>query len=393
MPLENIIGICTGCGACSHTCPHEAIDIRENENGFLRPFIDKARCVDCGVCEKICPLITKVPFDERQFAAPKVYAAYNLDEKIRMQSSSGGIFDILARAILGEGGVVFGAAFEEDFSVSQKGIGSVEELEALRYSKYVQSHTKKTFAEVKEHLVSGRKVLYVGTPCMIGGLLGFLDKRYENLFTCSFICGSVTSRKVWRFYTSYQEEQSGDKLKAVCFRDKRRGWMFPSVVMKFIEQKSYVSVSTKDWFFLGYCRRWFVNDSCLSCNYRGVKQLADVLLADFWGIEEIRPELAADQKGVSLVLVNNEHGAVLFDRCKDRMYYEEAPLDLVVRRNGGLTGSGFPHKQRAALLKDLDMVPMRKIIMKYPTGDDLFIRGVRKAGRILAKFLKRLGVR
>ena len=386
MPLEKIIEICSGCGACAQACSQAAIDIRENADGFLRPHIDPARCTDCGVCEKICPLITQVPFDEQQFAAPKVYAAYNLDEPIRMQSSSGGIFDLLARSVLKDGGVVFGAAFEEDFSVSQKGVGSEELLNSLRYSKYVQSHTKTTFTEVKEHLKSGRKVLYVGTPCMIGGLISFLGRRDSNLITCSFICGSVSSRKVWRLYKSFREEQSDGELKSVCFRDKRQGWMFPSVVMKFSRGRAYVSA--KDWFLFGFYNKQFVNPACLKCGYRGTKQLADLMLADFWGIEEIRPELVEDQKGISLVLVNTGRGAALFDRCKARMYYEEAPLDLVVRRNGGLTHSAVSHKNREALLNDLDRVPMRKIIKKYRTTKNLFERASGKVGRMLANLLK-----
>lgn len=386
MPLEKIMEFCTGCGACASACLHGAIDIRENKNGFLRPFIDKAVCNNCGMCEKICPLITAVPFAESQFSIPKVYAAYNLNEKIQVQSTSGGIFDILARAVLEEGGIVFGAAFEEDFSVSHKGVNSADGLEALRCSKYVQSHTKRTFTEVKEHLNLGRKVLYVGTPCMIGGLLGFLGKRSENLYACSLICGSVSSRKVWRLYTNYREEQAGEKLNKVCFRDKRFGWQCLTVSMSFGRSKNYMS--KHDWFLHAYYRHFFPNDACLACSYRGVAQLADLMLADFWGIEEIRPRLAADQKGVSAILVNNKHGAELFDRCRDQMCREEAPLDLVVRRNGALTGCGSPYKKRGSLLGDLDHLTMGKIIKKYPSVKNLFFRAMKKAGKIVTRFIK-----
>jgi len=367
-----------------NACPHNAIEIRENENGFLRPVIDGALCVDCGICEKTCPLITKVPFDERQLEQPVVYAAYNLDEEIRLQSSSGGIFDILAREILAEGGVVFGAAFEEDFSVSQKGVTGTEQLEPLRFSKYVQSDTKNTFSEVKEHLKSGRKVLYVGTPCMIGGLIGFLKERDENLYTCSFICGSVPSRKVWRLYTAHKAAQYGGEIKSICFRDKRKGWLFPSVVMSFGE-KEYAS--NKDWFKGGMANKFFINDACLYCQFKGINQLADMMVADFWGIEKIRPELAADQKGVSAVLIHTERGQELFDRCKKRMYYEEAPLDLVVQVNRGIVGTGVSHKKRAALLEDLDRLPMQTLMRKYPTQKSVIQRIFGKGRRILGKGL------
>lgn len=383
MPLGEIIDICTGCGACAGICPHQAIIVCENKDGFLRPVVDSQLCTDCGLCEKKCPLIRKVPFDDRLLETPAVYAAYNLDEKIRSQSSSGGIFDILAREILGQGGVVFGAAFDDDFSVSQRSVDSIETLEPLRFSKYVQSHTKDTFAEVKDRLNSGCKVLYAGTPCMIAGLLSFLGKRHDNLFTCSFICGSVPSRKVWRMYREYRDKKAGGKLASVCFRDKRCGWSQYIIKMTFSGGADYISGS--DWFMLSFFRKLVLNDCCLSCRFRGVNQLADIMLADFWGIEEYRPGLAADKKGVSAVLVHTAQGQELFKRCSGRMYIEEVPLDLVVRRNSCLLTSLQPHKDRVAFFEDLSRMPIQKIIRKYRQVPTLTDRLKRKVIQLLAK--------
>lgn len=383
MPLDKIIEICTGCGACANLCPHHAITICENKNGFLRPVVDLLLCTNCGLCEKKCPLISKVPFDDSQIAQPAVYVAYNFDEKIRSQSSSGGIFDILAREILGQGGIVFGAAFDDDFSVSQTGINRTEQLEPLRFSKYVQSHTKTTFSEVKDHLAAGRKVLYAGTPCMIAGLLAFLGKKNDKLFTCSFICGSVPSRKVWRMYTEYREKKAGGKLQSVCFRDKRCGWSQYIIIMRFLGRPDYVS--GQDWFMVSFFRKLIQNDCCISCQFRGVNQFADIMLADFWGIEEYRPELAADKKGVSAVLVHTAQGQELFRQCSDRMYIEDAPLDLIVRRNSCLVSSLQPHKDRLVFFEDLSRLPMQKIVRKHRQVPTLTDRVKRKVIQLLIR--------
>ncbi len=387
MRLEKILSICTGCGACVNACPVHAITIREDENGFLKPVIDPVVCNDCGLCEKKCPLISPPFLIPPGSRPPRAYAAYNEDDAIRMQSSSGGIFDALAREILTAKGVVFGAAFDEELSVAQKAISCPEELPRLRFSKYVQSHTRDTFREVRDLLKAGRKILYTGTPCMIGGLLNFLGARHKDLFLCSVICDSVSSRKAWRLYLRYKEDQRKRKIREVCFRDKRFGWGVPA--MSFAFEGLPGELSRRDWFRDGFSRHLFLNGAYLNCHFRGISQLADITLGDLWGIEEICPDLASEKKGVSVVLVNNSHGQELFDSCKERLWSRDISLEAVLCHQPSLTSSPAADTRREFLLEDLDKLPMHRIIRKYPFRDGLLLRAVKKIGRIAKKIVKR----
>ena len=171
---------CTGCGACANICPHSAIKMIEDKKGFLKPEIDKNKCTNCGLCEKNCPVLHYVSDNT---LSPKVYAFINNDEQIRLNSSSGGAFPALARYIVNNNGVVFGAVYDKELKVCHTMAQNVKETLPMQISKYVQSDTKNTYQEAKSALQQGRNVLYSGTPCQIAGLKFFLGKDYENLLT------------------------------------------------------------------------------------------------------------------------------------------------------------------------------------------------------------------
>lgn len=185
---------CCGCNACVQRCPKQCIAMREDEEGFLYPKVDVAVCIDCGLCEKVCPVINQnVPKEPLQ-----VFAAKNKNEDQRLRSSSGGVFILLAENIIKQGGVVFGARFDKNWEVEHGYAETLEELEPLMRSKYVQSRIGNTYKEAEMFLKQGRKVLFVGTSCQIAGLHKFLRKEYENLLTVDFICHGVPSPGVWR---------------------------------------------------------------------------------------------------------------------------------------------------------------------------------------------------
>ena len=193
---------CSGCGVCEQICPKSAISMTPNNEGFLYPEVDSSLCVECRLCEKTCPVLnakTSTGFSER-----KAYAAICSDEKIRLESSSGGMFTVLAEKVIAEGGVVFGAEFDSDFSVRHGWTDSVCGLERFRGSKYLQSRTESSFLECRKFLDDGRKVLYTGTPCQIAGLKAFLKKDYENLFAVDVICHGVPSPALWQKYIKFR---------------------------------------------------------------------------------------------------------------------------------------------------------------------------------------------
>ena len=187
---------CCGCSACVQKCPKQCISLKEDNEGFLYPQVNQQECISCGICKKVCPIIN--PNEKR--TPLQIYAAINKNEEIRRQSSSGGIFTLLSEEILKEGGVVFGARFDENWEVKHDYTENVKGLVNFRGSKYVQSRIEDNYKKVETFLKQGRKVLFSGTPCQIAGLKRFLSKEYDNLLTVDFICHGVPSPKVWRLY-------------------------------------------------------------------------------------------------------------------------------------------------------------------------------------------------
>ena len=228
---------CCGCEACVQCCPKRCISMHEDKEGFLYPKVDKEACIDCGLCEKVCPIIHQAEPTEPLSS----YIAINPNEEIRLHSSSGGIFTLLAEQVIAEGGVVFGARFDENWDVVHAWTDTIEGLAPFRGSKYVQSRIGNTYKETKDFLQQGRKVLYSGTPCQIAGLKKYLRKEYDNLLTVDFICHGVPSPGVWRRYLSELREslraERGDGkntvpssidelpvITGISFRDKSNGW-------------------------------------------------------------------------------------------------------------------------------------------------------------------------
>ena len=225
---------CCGCNACVQICPKQCIQIQEDGEGFLYPLVDVDMCVDCKLCEKVCPIITP---NEPQKPV-KVYAAKHKDDEIRLKSSSGGIFTLLAEQIIDEGGVVFGARFDEYWEVMHDYTETKEGLAVFRGSKYVQSRIGNTFQQAENFLKQGRKVMFTGTPCQIAGLRRFLRKEYENLLAVDFVCHGVPSPKVWRMYLDETLARQGigkntvlshamlrqKFIRSVEFRSKSTGW-------------------------------------------------------------------------------------------------------------------------------------------------------------------------
>lgn len=346
---------CCGCGACVQICPKQCISMAADNEGFLYPQVNSAICIDCGLCEKVCPVINQ--------SAPReplvVYAAKNNNEDIRLKSSSGGIFTLLAEKVIEEGGVVFGAKFDADWNVIHDYTETIEGLAAFRGSKYVQSIIGDNFKTAKQFLNNGRKVLFSGTPCQIAGLKKYLRKEYDNLLTVDVVCHGVPSPMVWRDYLDYKRAKRAagkntvsSSLKelpvitGISFRDKTNGWKKFGFRICYAAPKAAVnSVSEfaisdnceitpfyKDIFMKGFLMNLYLRPSCYHCSARQGKSGADISIADYWGIQIIHPSID-DDKGTGVVLINTKRGASYYDLIATHIESLESNYDKVILQN------------------------------------------------------------
>lgn len=309
---------CCGCGACVQACPKQCISMSADNEGFLYPQVDNAICIDCGLCEKVCPVINQN--EPREPLA--VYAAKNTNEEIRLKSSSGGIFTLLAEQIIAEGGVVFGARFNENYDVVHDYTETIDGLSLFRGSKYVQSVIGDTFIKAKQFLADGRKVLFSGTPCQIAGLKRYLQKEYNNLLTIDIICHGVPSISIWEKYKNKVKNLAsgacGDftstnnkliTLNDVNFRDKTNGWQHYmcsySIVNVFSNQINTLSYEhAKDPYMQLFLSNYSLRPSCYYCPSKAGKSRSDMTLGDCWGIKRMESSFD-DNKGVGVCIIHN----------------------------------------------------------------------------------------
>lgn len=352
---------CCGCGACVQKCPRQCITMEEDYEGFIYPIVYKDNCIDCGLCEKVCPILhsgkTRMPL--------KVYAAKNNDERVRLQSSSGGIFTLLAEKVICEGGVVFGAMFDENWDVKHGYTETIEGLDAFRGSKYVQSRMENNYREVEFFLKEGRHVLFSGTPCQISGLKLFLRKEYENLLTVDFICHGVPSPSVWRKYLKETVKRLWNKnsvstdpiskenvhVESISFRDKSFGWKKYSFALTLSVTSrsgakntvSLLNSKYKNPFLKGFLRNLYLRPSCHACVAKTFKSSSDITIADFWGINDHMKKLN-DHKGYSLIFLHDKEIYSICDEANLDCRYVD--LDKILKTNLSITKSAHPHKNR-----------------------------------------------
>lgn len=303
---------CCGCTACQAVCPHDAISMRQDALGFKYPEVAEDRCTDCGLCEKVCDFQKMISESEAcnvPDAGIDVLAARHSDAEVLKGSQSGGVFTALSDIVLSEGGVIYGAAIDQDFKVVHCRAESSKERDAFRGSKYVQSDMGDIFRDVRNDLKEGRTVMFTGTPCQVAGLSSFIPSSLRNkLILVDFVCHGVPSPRVWSDYVSYRQKK-GTVLKA-DFRDKDAGWK--------IHKESFVYEDGQKRFYETYKVLFYKNimlrHSCGVCPYDISHRKADVTIADFWGIGEMLPEFDS-AGGVSMVIPHTAEGKSLVNRC------------------------------------------------------------------------------
>lgn len=359
---------CCGCGACEQICPSKCIRLKTDREGFLYPEVDQKACVSCNLCEKVCPV--KIDKNSAGDRKPLAYAGWHKNDEVRADSSSGGAFTAVAEYIIKEGGIVYGCTLNENMDAIHVGVETIEDLVKLRGSKYVQSRIEHVYLEIKAHLQSGRKVLFVGAPCQAAGLCRFLGKKYEDLYTIDFICHGVPSPGLFHRYIAELEQKHNKKVAAYKFRNKDHGW-----------NSSGMQLGTKIGFpdgtyirkypaFMDHYMNAFLDDvclrpSCYECMFKdAVKDYSDFTIADFWGVNNISKDLN-DGKGTSLLLVHNAHASELLEKIKDQFYYKQVDFEQAIRRNRSLTRSAKLNPNRKRFYEELEAKGYQYVERKY----------------------------
>lgn len=336
---------CTGCHACIAICPAKCIAMERDSEGFIYPRVDGVKCINCGLCEQVCPVIA--PLVSTPYPQQQAYVAINQDEAIRLASSSGGVFTLLAKWIIERGGIVFGAAFNESFEVVHIGVESVSDLDALRGSKYVQSRIGDCYLQAKEQLEAGRLVLFTGTPCQIAGLKAFLQKDHDNLYCQDIICHGVPSPMVWADYVDFRQKNLSAPVRRIAFRRKDDGWKRYSVAFATHRATEYRKTLDQDFFMRGFLANLYLRPSCYDCHFKTLNRDCDITLADFWGIQKVLPEMD-DDKGTSLVWINSAKGKNLWEAISKELKTQEVSLQEAVSYNSAAVKSCLLPEKRDA---------------------------------------------
>lgn len=363
---------CSGCSACFNICPKNAIEMKEDDEGFKYPIVNKKRCINCGMCEKTCPIINK---KERKNKV-KVYAAINQSSDVRMQSSSGGIFTLIAEYILEQNGIVFGAKFDNDFNVKHEFIQDKEQLKEFRGSKYVQSNIGDTYKKTKEFLEKQKYVLFTGTPCQIEGLYAYLQNDYKKLYTQDIICHGVPSPKVWSKYLKYRKEVDNAILKKIEFKNKDDGWQNWNLKFSY-EKKAYKNSLNNDIYVQAFLKNISLRDSCYNCNFKKKNRISDITLGDFWGIQNVNPKFG-DNQGTSLVIINSDKGRELFEKIINNIIYEEVDFESAIKYNTSMIKSPKKPKSRKKFFENIDNIPIDKLVKRYLPKERKIIKILRK---------------
>ncbi len=374
---------CCGCESCVQICPKQCISFVQDKEGFFYPTVDIAECVDCGLCETRCPIInssnTKEPL--------RIYAAKNLDEGMLKESSSGGIFTLLAEYIIERGGVVFGARFNNDWGVVHSYTDSINGLSDFRGSKYVQSRIMSSYLKVEEFLNSGREVLFSGTPCQVKGLRSFLSRDYDNLLLVDFICHGVPSPMVWY---KYLDEVILNKDKSIIdkisFRDKTSGWRKYSLCIHgSINKQSFCHTECfkNNIYMKGFLNNLYLRPSCYSCSVKSFKSGSDITMADFWGVKNILPDYD-DDKGLSLTVINTNRGGDIFGTIKK---YSVVVTSSTLDYNRSYSNSAPINNNREKFFKALnnDKMQLSSLIVKHTTKMCFIKRLMRRMRKIILR--------
>ena len=352
---------CCGCSGCMNACPVDCITMKEDEEGFRYPVVDASKCIGCGKCERVCPIINVKP--EKEFEQ-KAFLIRNMDEQILKESTSGGAFTAIAKEIIDAGGVVFGAAFDEQFEVRHTFVEKYEDLRIFRNSKYVQSCIGEAYKEAKSFLDKGRLVLFSGTPCQIEGLWHFLGKKYDNLTLVDVVCRATPSPLVWRKYRENGIKKTNNNLSGAAFRDKNRfGYQYSQLRLRFSNGVVKEAGVESD----PYLRAFFSNlsdrPSCYDCKFKKRYRVSDLTIWDCFDAY-LHDKSFDDNKGVTRALVHTQKGQDIIDKLEN-CRVKEITTDAAVRKVYELVNSTNENPRRKDFFSDLQSMQFDDLVEKW----------------------------
>lgn len=364
-------------------CPRDAIECKTDRYGKTVPDIRQDRCISCGMCVKVCP----ANHPSAKNSPRECYAAWSRDEEERKYCSSGGLATEFSRRVLEQGGIVYGAAFDENLKLVHMAAESPEQLEKFKGSKYVQSYIGTVFRDVKEQLSRGRTVLFIGTPCQIAGLKGFLGKEYDTLILVDLICHGTPPMEYLREYA--EKAGKGRKITDISFRGRRNYRL-----TLYSGSRAVYSVRNKqDYYFTGFYNGLIARDNCYECEYAVPQRGSDITIGDFWGLR--RSELKVPYSGrISVALINSDRGAAFWEQVKERFIYEARPIEEAVSGNAQLRRPSVCHPDRELFLRaytrgnftEAVKTPgMRKLIAAGRIKDSIPYRAARKVKNIIMR--------
>lgn len=333
---------CCGCKNCMNICPKKAINMKKNSEGFLYPEIDKDKCINCGMCKKVCPIINKI--DDSNFLEEKIcYGITNLDNNVLKKSTSGGAFYSIAQEIINNKGVVVGAAYDDDMNVKHIIVEKKEDIYKLMGSKYIYSDLGDTFKQIKEILKKGRLVLFTGVPCQVAALKTYLMHDYSNLITMDVICHGTPNQDLFNKYKKYLEKKYNGKLIDYQFRSKQKAnWgKFEALAIFKKEKNNKTTTKTKrinadfDKYYMSFLNAENYRESCYECKYANTKRISDITVGDFWGIEKINKDFLKNN-GVSALIISTKKGKEIFDKIKNQFMYFDTSYEKIYNNNGQL---------------------------------------------------------
>lgn len=352
---------CCGCSACAAVCPKHCIQMKEDEEGFLYPIVDEKECIRCFLCDKTCPIKTQIS------DVPKEQTAYLLqhrDEKIRAESTSGGAFTAIAKYVLDRKGVVFGAAYDENFNVKHIYVDNYDELKKLRKSKYVQSEIGNALPQVKDFLRHGRWVCFSGTPCQIEGLARYIGPKPNNLLLVDIMCHAVPSPLVWRKYLEYQRDYVR-KASSILFRDKSTfGYQYAAMTIICGNKKVYSYGVESDpmlrAFFSDICDR----PSCYNCHFKKRYRCSDITIWDCFPVYKFDKRMD-DDKGTTRLLAHSDLGRTVISEISTDAIVSEFPVNDVISGVNEMLYSVKENPQRDSFFKDAASMPGPELFNKY----------------------------
>ncbi len=328
--VTNKKNICTGCSACVNVCPTGALSLQEDENGFYKPVLNKDKCVNCGKCNKTCPLDN---YKSTNVNKPPLYV-FNNYSKNAIKSATAGGFQILAKHFLANGGKVVGAAWDGNWNCVQIIVDNENDLEKLYKSKYVQSYMGDILPRIKAELENGTKVLFSGVPCQIAGLYAYLNKKYDNLYTVDLLCNNAPSQK--HFHKFLEETYGIDNISEIDFRWKPENQEIKNMLMKVTTKDSkefyndiWTNTYPHHYYYYVFVQRMLAGEHCENCHFGKFPRIADITLGDIFGAEQV------DKRFVGLksesVIVNSNKGKDLFNILKQEIEeIIEIPLQIII---------------------------------------------------------------